>query len=77
MPRPESLERLNRALEKLDDEQIAHLADIAADLAQDGPGGEFTEEDLASIDRGREDFKAGRTYTIEEIRARSDVFLRS
>jgi hypothetical protein len=55
--RPETLQRLNRSPEKLDDEQIAYLADVAVDLAEDNPDEAFTEEDVASIEL-RTDFTA-------------------
>lgn len=74
MNRTEALMSLNRSLDNLDDDQVAHLAEVAADMAANE---EFTEKELAEIERAREDFKAGRTFTIDEIRARSDAFLRN
>jgi hypothetical protein len=38
---------------------------------------EFTDEELAAIEQGQEDFRQGRTLTLDEFHARTAKFLES
>jgi hypothetical protein len=38
---------------------------------------EFTDEELAAIEQGQEDFRQGRTLTLDEFDARTAKFLES
>ena len=54
------------------------VAGIVQDLASLGDGiRELTPRELALIDQSKEDFKAGRTHSLDEARAHSDAFLKT
>jgi hypothetical protein len=78
MTRTEAIARINAQLSSLDDERVLAVADIVEDIAAtDDQLRPLTPRELALIEQSREDFKAGRTLTIDEARALSDQFIDS
>jgi hypothetical protein len=76
MTRTEALAIINAKLSSLDDERVMTVADIVQDLAQpDDLPRDLTPRELALIEQSKEDFKAGRTYSLAEARAMTDAFL--
>lgn len=80
MTKTEAIAIISAALPALDDEGAAKLAAVAQSLARTQASASetlraLTPEELAGIERSKEDFEAGRTYTMSEARALSDVFL--
>ena len=76
MTRTEAIAVITAKLADLDDERVQAVADIvqSMDMPDDLPR-ELTERELALIEQSKEDFKAGRTYTLDEARAVTDKFL--
>ena len=52
-------------------EALVKLAERTADKAEPV---DFSDEELAGIEKGREDFKHGRTLSMQEYRADMDAF---
>jgi hypothetical protein len=75
MTRTEALATIQASLPALADEQVDALAEMVAAWAQPQTPLDLTPEELAGIERSREDFKHGRTYTSEEARALTNAFL--
>jgi hypothetical protein len=76
MTRTEAIAIINACLSTLDDARVQTVADIVEDMAttDDHPRA-LTPRELALIEQSREDFKAGRTLSTEEARARTLAFL--
>jgi hypothetical protein len=76
MTRTEAIAIITAKLSSLDDERVMTVADIVQDMAQpDDLPRELTPRELALIEQSKEDFKAGRTYSLDEARAMTDAFL--
>ena len=76
MTRSEAIARINARLSSLDDERVLTVADIVDEIAiSDDASRQLTAHELALIEQSRQDFRAGRTLTLEEARARTDAFL--
>jgi hypothetical protein len=75
MTRTEALATIQASLPALADEQVDALAEMVAAWAQPQAPLDLTPEELAGIERSREDFKHGRTYTSAEARALTEAFL--
>lgn len=75
MTRTEAIAIINAKLPALDDEHVATVAEIVQSLTQPVAPLELTDDELAAIERSGQDFKAGRTYSLAEARARSDAFV--
>jgi hypothetical protein len=75
MTRTEALAKIQAALPALADEQVDALAEMVAAWAETREPLDLTPEELAGIERSREDFKDGRTYTSAEARALTKTFL--
>ena len=78
MTRTEAIAIINKKLADLDDEAVLTVADIVQDLdtASTLPR-KLTARELEMIEQSKADFREGRTYSIDEARARSDAFLQS
>ena len=74
MTRTEAITKLTAAVGNLSDEQIAAVADFAEGVAELSDC-QFTEEQKATIGRSFDDFKHGRTLTLDEAEARTMAFL--
>ncbi len=76
MTRAEAIATINAKLSTLDDDGVMAVASIVEDLAAESElPRELTDRELALIEQSREDFKAGRTYTVAESRAYIDEAL--
>ena len=53
------------------------IVDMAESSAVDSGSYKFTAEELAGIERGREDFLNGRTSSLPEYRSDMDAFFKS
>ena len=76
MTRIQALAIIAAKLAALDDERVLAVADIvqALDAADDLPR-ELTAHELALIEQAKEDFRTGRSYSLDEARALTDEFL--
>ena len=76
MTRAQAIAAINAKLSSLDDERVQAVAAIVDDIAADGDlPRALTARELALIEQSKEDFKAGRTYTVAESRAYIDEAL--
>jgi len=63
-------------LASLDDERVMTVADIVQDMAAPtAPALDLTYAERAAIERSKEDFKAGRTYTNDQYHAEMTAFM--
>ena len=58
----------------LPEEAREKLVELAERIAQNSGRFEFAAEELAGIERGREDFIHGRTFSLPEYRTDMDAF---
>jgi hypothetical protein len=76
MTRAQAIAAINAKLSSLDDDGVMAVASIVEDIAADGDlPRALTARELALIEQSKEDFKAGRTYTVAESRAYIDEAL--
>jgi len=77
MTRTEAMAIITAALPVLDDERIATVAGIVQSLVEPTPFvlRDLTADELAAIERSKEDFTAGRTYTPEQYKDEMDTFM--
>ena len=76
MSRIDVIHQINAALATLDDERLKAVADIVQGMTSDDElPRALTDEELGLIEQSKEDFKAGRSYTIEQSRAYIDAEL--
>ncbi len=61
----------------LSDAQREALVDIAEAAASNEMGLVLTPDQAAALERSKDDFRAGRTHTFEEIEAQMDAMLRT
>lgn len=77
MTRMQTIEQITAKLATLDDERLQAVAEMIEGM-EDGESvlpRALTERELALIEQSKEDFKAGRTYTVAEARAYIDEAL--
>jgi hypothetical protein len=73
MTRTEAIARINARLPSLDDERVQAVADFVEDIAaRDDAPRQLTTRELALIEQSKEDFKAGRTYSHDQMIAMLD-----
>jgi hypothetical protein len=87
MTRSEALAIMNKHLDRASDETLAAAAERLEAMADDFPSGDeiaeplssaswlprpLTAQELALIEQSKEDFRLGRTYTLEETRKALD-----
>ena len=78
MTRTDAIAIINAKLATLDDARVLTIAEIVDDIAADtGSVRSLTERELALVEQSKADFAAGRTYSIEEVRAHSDEFIKT
>jgi hypothetical protein len=75
MTRTEAIARINDRLSLIDDQQLAAVADVVEAIATDDLPRQLTDREVALIEQSKEDFRAGRTLSVAEARARTDAFL--
>lgn len=78
MTRSEAIAVINAKLAALDDERVLTIAGIVDDIAAGvGSVRDLTPRELALLEQSKADFAAGRTYSVDEIRAHSDAFIKA
>ena len=76
MNREQALSVIQAQLASLDDDGVQAVADMVGAMATESVlPRELTAEELALIEQSKEDFRQGRTYSLDEARAATDVFL--
>jgi hypothetical protein len=76
MTRAQALAVITAKLASLDDEHVMTVAEIvqSIDAGHELPR-ELTDHELVLIQQAKEDFKAGRSYSLDEARALTDQVL--
>ena len=77
MTRTEAIAIINAKLPSLADEAVMTVAGIVQELDAAPTVRRFSERERELIEQSKADFREGRSYSIEEARARSDAFLKS
>ena len=76
MTRAQALAIINAKLASLDDEHVMTVAEIVESMeAADELPRELTANERALIEQAKEDFKTGRSYSLDEARALTDQIL--
>jgi F420-0:gamma-glutamyl ligase len=75
MTRSDALAIITASLPQLDDAHVATVAEIVQSLAEPAATYDLTPEDLAAVERSKEDFRLGRTYSLAQARALTDAFV--
>jgi hypothetical protein len=75
MNRAEAIAAINAKLQALDDDRVSTVAEIVEQMTHEPISLDLTDEELAAIERSKEDFEAGRTYSSAEARALTNAFL--
>jgi hypothetical protein len=76
MTRTEAIAIITAKLASLDDERVMTVADIVQDMtAPTAPALDLTDAERAAIERSKEDFRAGRTYTNDQYHAEMTTFM--
>ena len=70
MTRAEAIAIIEKSIPSADDAALEAAAQLLDSARGDGSlPRPLTDEELASIEQAREDFKAGRVYTSEQVRS--------
>lgn len=78
MTRTEAIAFITAKLALLDDERVLTIAETFDDIAADAsPVRQLTQRELDLLEQSKADFAAGRTYSLDEVRAHSDAFIKS
>jgi hypothetical protein len=76
MTRTEAIAIITAKLASLDDERVMTVADIVQDMANPTAAAiDLTDAERAAIERSKEDFKSGRTYSSDQYRAEMTAFM--
>jgi hypothetical protein len=76
MTRTEAIAIITSKLASLDDERVMTVADIVQDMAAPTAVAlDLTDAERAAIERSKEDFKAGRTYSSTQYHAEMTAFI--
>jgi hypothetical protein len=76
MTRTEAIAIIAAKLAALDDERVMTVADIVQDMANPTVTAlDLTDAERAAIERSKEDFKAGRTYSDDQYHAEMTAFM--
>jgi hypothetical protein len=76
MTRVQALAIITAKLASLDDEHVMTVAEIVQSMeAADELPRELTAHERALLGQAKEDFKAGRSFSLDEARALTDQFL--
>ena len=77
MTRTEAIATITARLADADDETVKSVADFVQSLVQpvtaSPPLRPLSAREHSLLEQAKEDFKAGRTYTLEESKARTDA----
>jgi hypothetical protein len=71
----QTIDRLAELWPHLPEADRADLIKRAESLAADAAASLFTVEELAGIERGRQDFKHGRTLSADQFESSMDTFM--
>ena len=75
MTRTEAINAIAANLSHLGEDELSTLVEVTTSWVQPAQAFRFTDAERAAVDRSREDFKVGRTLTLDEAEARTDAFL--
>ena len=76
MTRTQAIAIITEKLASLDDERVMAVADIVQDMAEPSTVAlDLTDAERAAIERSKEDFKTGRTYSNDEYHADMATFM--
>ncbi len=75
MTKTEAISTITAQLPALSEEQLQAIAEATAAWTQPAEPFQFTAEEKAGIERSFDDFKNGRTLTLDEAEARTKAFL--
>jgi hypothetical protein len=76
MTKTEAIAIITAKLAALDDEHVATVAEIVEDMANPTePTFNLTDAERAAIERSKEDFKAGHTYSGDQYHADMTAFM--
>ena len=77
MTKAQAIAEITRRLASFDDERVATVAEIVADMDQPPPKPlrALSERELALLAQSKADFAEGRWFTLEECRARTDALI--
>ena len=76
MTRTEAIAIITDKLASLDDERVMTVADIVQDMVAATAGAlDLSDAERAAIERSKEDFKAGRTYSGDQYHAEMTAFM--
>jgi hypothetical protein len=76
MTRTIAIAKIHATLPALADEQVDALAEMVEAWAQPHAPLELKPEELAGIERSKDDFKHGRTLTDDDYQAEMDAFMK-
>ncbi|MEQ1697615.1 MAG: hypothetical protein ABL901_17410 [Hyphomicrobiaceae bacterium] len=80
MTRLEAIAAINAKLAALDDARVLTVAEMIDDIATATATATvrpLTARELALLEQSKEDFAAGRTYSVEDVRAHSDALIQA
>ena len=75
MTRAQALTTIAANLSRLGEAELETLVQVTSSWVQPASTIKFTDAERAAIEQSRDDFKAGRTLTLDEAEARTDAFL--
>jgi len=76
MNRNEAIAIITAKLQSLDDERIMTVADIVQDMAAPtAVAFDFTDAERAAIERSKDDFSVGRTYSSDQYHTEMTAFM--
>lgn len=75
MTRTEAINTIAANLSRLGEEELTTLVEVTTSWVQPAQDFKLTDTERAAVERSREDFKAGRTLSLDEAEARTDTFL--
>ncbi len=75
MTRAQALAIINSKLASLDDEHVMTVAEIVESMEADELPRNLTAHEHALVKQAKEDFKAGRSFSLDEARTLTDQFL--
>ena len=75
MTRAEAIKTIAANLSRLGEDELSTLVDVTTSWVQPEQAFRLTDVERAGVERSREDFKAGRTLTLDEAEARTDAYL--
>ena len=75
MTRTEAINAIAANLARLGEDELNTLVEVTTSWVQPTGAFKLTDAECAAVDRSREDFKAGRTLSLDEAEARTDAFL--